>query len=169
MKWLSLVNAVREVRDARQVSDGVAIRFLCQACETGVIQSRQRLWADEEDEDPPNYWMGISPLFWHGATIDLEHHWLVLASGKPMRAVVEINAADLRSCLKSNGAPNKQNVGKGPRIIKLLAEMFPGGVPGPGDYPRKVLRADLLKLDPSLKPLDEATLKKRIEEFNANR
>ena len=88
-----------------------------------------------------------------------------------MRGDIEINADDLRYWLKSQRAsPNKQRtLGKRPRVIKQLAEMFPEGVPDPGDCPRKDLRAELLERDPSLKPLDEETLKRSIEEFNANR
>ena len=59
--------------------------------------------------------------------------------------------------------------GKQPRIIKLLAAKFPFGVPKPGLCPRKSLISELLKLDPSLKTIDEATLKKAIGAYNAGR
>jgi hypothetical protein len=42
--------------------------------------------------------------------------------------------------------------------------MFPNGVPDPAHCPRKTLKADLLKRDPGLKPLDDATLKSAIED-----
>ena len=59
--------------------------------------------------------------------------------------------------------------GKQAQILKLLAEMFPNQrIPAPNLCPRKALRADLLKLDPGLKPLDEATLKSAIAAYNAN-
>src|SRR6478672_5369618 len=52
------------------------------------------------------------------------------------------------------------------RILKLLAGMFSNHrVPAPELCPRKTLRADLLKLDPLLKPLDEATLKSAIDKY----
>jgi hypothetical protein len=84
---------------------------------------------------------------------------------------IEIEADDLRYWLKSQrAAPNKQKaLGKRPRVKKQLAEMFSGGVPDPGGCPRKDLRAELLKRDPSLQPLNEETLKRSIEEFNASR
>jgi hypothetical protein len=173
--WLYLAGAVRAVRDARGVSDGAACTLLCQACESGVVRSRKRPWPEQPDEPPEpiyDHWSPPIPIEdWYGASIDLEHGWLILAGGEIMRGDIEINADDLRYWLKSQrAAPNKQKAfGKRPRVIKQLAEMFPGGVPDPGDCPRKDLRAELLMRDPSLKPLDEETLKRSIEEFNANR
>jgi hypothetical protein len=172
--WLNLVDAVRAVRDARGVSDGAACTLLGNACASDV-RSRKRPWPEQPDEPPEpiyDHWSPpISKLDWYGASIDLEHGWLILAGGEIMRGVIEISADDLRYWLKSQrAAPNKQKaLGKRPRVIKQLAEMFPGGVPNPGDCPRKDLRAELLKRDQSLKPLDEETLKRSIEEFNANR
>ena len=59
--------------------------------------------------------------------------------------------------------------GKTPRIIKLLEKHFPEGVPDPAYRPRKALKTDLLKWDPELDPLDEATLKKAIDNYNATK
>jgi hypothetical protein len=169
--WLHLVDAVMEVRVARNLSDGSACTLLCKACESGVVRSRKRPWPEQPDEPPEpiyDHWTPPIPIDdWHGASIDLSHGWLILAGDKLLRADVEINADDLRYCLKSQRAlPNKQKaVGKRPRVKKLLAEMFPGGVPDPGNYPRKRLKAELLERDPSLAPLDDETLKISIEEF----
>ena len=60
------------------------------------------------------------------------------------------------------------SAGKQPRILKYLSEHFPDGVPEPGLCPRNTLKSDLLKWDPDLEPLDEATLKKAIETYNAS-
>jgi len=59
------------------------------------------------------------------------------------------------------------SAGKQPRILKYLSEHFPDGVPEPGLCPRNTLKSDLLKWDPDLEPLDEATLKRAIERYNA--
>jgi hypothetical protein len=64
--------------------------------------------------------------------------------------------------------PGTDAVGKQPRILKYLSEHFPDGVPEPGLCPRQSLKSDILKWDPSLAPLDEATLKKAIESYNAS-
>lgn len=172
--WVSLVDAVRALRDVRGgVSDGAACAMLERACASDV-RSRKRPWPETDEPPEPIYdqWSPpISKVDWCGASIDLEHSWLILAGGEIVRGEIEIEADDLRYWLKSQrAAPNKQKaLGKRPRVIKLLAEMFSGGVPDPGDCPRKGLRAELLKCDPSLEPLDEETLKRSIEEFNANR
>jgi hypothetical protein len=58
--------------------------------------------------------------------------------------------------------------GKQARIIKYLADRFPDGVPGPAFQPRNALKADVLRADPTLGRLDEATLKKAIDTYNAS-
>jgi hypothetical protein len=58
--------------------------------------------------------------------------------------------------------------GKRPRIQVYLAEYHPKGVPSPAHCSRKILRSDLLNWDSGLAPLDEATLKLAIDEFNAS-
>lgn len=68
---------------------------------------------------------------------------------------------------RNTRAVTSRSVGKQLRILKFLSEHFPAGVPEPGLCPRYTLKADLLKWDPNLKPLDDATLKKAIETYNA--
>ena len=63
---------------------------------------------------------------------------------------------------------NATNVGKRPRIKDYLALHYTSGVPDPAHCPRKTLRSNLLNWDSDLAPLDEATLKLAIDEFNAN-
>jgi hypothetical protein len=58
--------------------------------------------------------------------------------------------------------------GKQARVIPLLREMLQGQpVPPHNLCPRKRLRADLLRRDRSLNPLDLKTLQKAIKEYNA--
>jgi hypothetical protein len=61
-----------------------------------------------------------------------------------------------------------RSVGKQPRILEYLREHLPDGVPEPGLYPRHTLKSDILKWDPGLVPLDESTLKKAIDKYNAD-
>jgi hypothetical protein len=67
----------------------------------------------------------------------------------------------------NSGAAPSRSVGKQPRILKYLSEHFPDGVPEPGLCPRHILKSDILEWDPRLGTLDEATLKKAIEKYNA--
>jgi len=59
--------------------------------------------------------------------------------------------------------------GKQSRIIRLLKEMFPTGVPSRDDCPRQPLTAELVKRDGSLSPLDPKTLKTAIDAYNRQR
>jgi hypothetical protein len=124
--WLNLVDAVRALRDARGVSDGAACTLLCQACESGVVRSHKRPWPEQPDKPPePIYGPPISKLDWYGASIDLEHDWLILAGDKLLRADVEINADDLRHRLGTDEVEFDQipkRAGKrGPKPVKLEA------------------------------------------------
>jgi len=121
--WLNLVDAVRAVRDARGVSDGVACTLLHEACASDV-RSRKLPWP-EPDEPPMDWWPPISNLDWHGASIDLEHGWLILAGDKLLRADVEISADDLRHWLgigrtKVEAVPRRV-AKRGPAPTKLEA------------------------------------------------
>ena len=75
---------------------------------------------------------------------------------KPKTVKIKVAAAISRS------------LGKQPRITEYLRQHFAAGVPGPSLCPRHILKADLLKWDPSLMPLDDATLKKGIDNYNAS-
>ena len=68
----------------------------------------------------------------------------------------------------NTGAVASRSVGKQPRILKYLSEKFTDVVPEPGLCPRHTLKSDILKWDPGLDPLDEATLKKAIDKYNAD-
>src|SRR5262249_11329652 len=140
-------------------------------CSSGV-RPRKRPWPDDEPNPIYDNWgLPMSTSVWHAASIDLEHGWLITEDDKVVRADIEINADDLRHWLKHHSAvARKSRALKRPRVITLLGQMFPDGrVPEPAYCPRKALRADLLKLDPALSPLDDQTLKDSIEEYNANR
>jgi hypothetical protein len=164
--WLSLNDAICAVRDALQVSDRMACTMIVDACATKV-RSRQLPWS--YGEEPAEYWMPISDWDWRCATIHPVHRWLIAAQDRIVRGDILVNADDLNYWHKSQQAAlSKPAVGKRPRIIKLLTEMYPGGVPDPGHCPRKELKAKLLERDPSLDPLDEGTLKKAIEEYNGS-
>jgi hypothetical protein len=73
---------------------------------------------------------------------------------------------DLSAWLKAKQTPPKG--GKRARIIHQLELLYPKGVPNPQLVPRKVLKADLIKRDADLAPLDEGTLKLAIDAYNAD-
>ncbi len=65
--------------------------------------------------------------------------------------------------------PPRSAGGKQSRILARLRQLFPEGVPDRAERPRMPLIADLLKLDPSLEPLNPKTLQKAISSYNATR
>jgi hypothetical protein len=83
-----------------------------------------------------------------------------------MGPIARAATAPTRDDAKSTKPPLTFPNGKRPRIMTYLAEHYPSGVPDPGYCPRKRLKADLLEWDPTLKPLDEATMKRAIDAHN---
>jgi hypothetical protein len=155
--WLLFSRAAAEIEDKLGVSLGVAERTLRELCAKGDIRSIRGTdedLAEEEYAEEPTF---IKPSEWLSLQVDFD--------GKYYN-YVRVSEDDLRYWLASS-KPHKA-VGKKPRILTLLAEMFPKGVPDPARCPRKALKADLLTRDPGLEPLDEATLKSAIDAYNAD-
>jgi len=91
------------------------------------------------------------------------------ASDTPQGTPTEVpNDTKVNVVNTNTGAVASRSVGKQPRILRYLSERFPDGVPEPGLCPRHSLKSDILEWDPRLGPLDEATLKKAIENHNAS-
>jgi hypothetical protein len=89
--------------------------------------------------------------------------WWTESSSTPMEALTDTKV----NVVEPTARPVASRfVGKQPRILKLLSKRFPDGVPEPGLCPRRTLKSDILEWDPSLNPLDEATLKKAIDKYN---
>jgi hypothetical protein len=65
-----------------------------------------------------------------------------------------------------NSRLNQPAGGKQSRILRLLAKMFPTGVPSRDVRPREGLRAELLRRDPTLEPPTLKTLQKAIVAHN---
>jgi hypothetical protein len=77
----------------------------------------------------------------------------------------QATTADVADPVAKNAS---QSVGKVPRIELYFKEHYPNGVPNPAHCPRKALKNKLLKWDSDLTPLDEGTLKKAIDKYNAS-
>ena len=128
------------------MSQHEADRTVRKLCASGVVR------AICVTEDGPTF---IAPKEW--TRDDFDTH-LVYLSCKDLH----------RWWLELQNRPPPKPTGRQPRIKARLAVMFPNGVPDPGHCPRKALKADLLKRDPSLNPLDEATLKSAIDAYNSD-
>ena len=110
----------------------------------------------------------VRPSEWGQVEVDLEdprvivsnddlHHWLD-QQGEPAKPPDKPEAKPKA----------KAKQGKRPRIIALLQQWYPQGVPEPALCVRQTLISRLLKADPTLGPtLDEDTLKTAIDEYNS--
>jgi hypothetical protein len=87
--------------------------------------------------------------------------WQKASQGGP-----DVLDTSLLEWLKAKQNPPARG-GKQPLILRHLAMMFHDKrVPDPSDCSRKALRADLIKRDRRLDPLDFATLKTAIDKYN---
>jgi hypothetical protein len=145
-EWLAFYKAVQAVKQRLSMSTGAAERALREQCASGGIRTIQY-----EDGAPPEY---VKPKQWVDDPPDCDAYSL---------GHLEISVDDLEYWLDHH----RQQGGKQPRILRVLQELCPEGVPPPALAPRKALKADILKRDPSLAPLDEATLKAAIERYNS--
>jgi hypothetical protein len=148
---------------------GSAERRLREQCTTGDIRSIRFTYSHDESsvavedflEDPEL----IKPGEWSKDEVDFK------AEDKPDSQVcIGVSEDDVIHWLIEQPRPvaNAKAVkgGKIPRIKVKLAELYPKGVPEPGLCPRKELQNTLIKRDKSLAPLDLATLKTAIDDYN---
>jgi hypothetical protein len=147
--WVEFNEVLHEEGTGLFTSRQEADRKLRKLCASGAIQTVR--FIPQGGEIVPEF---IPPNEWKRPDFDTT---LVYLSPKDLS----------RQWLELQNKPTPE-MGKQPRIKVLLAKMSPNGVPDPGHCPRKALKADLLKLDPSLDPLDEATLKSAIDGWNAD-
>ena len=142
------------------MSPGAAQAKLRELCASGWVRSQKEPYSfvarQPQGEGPP---VLIEPSEWRRREID------VMTDSDGCKYWVDVSKIDLEHWL--NQQPTEPTAGgKQSRIIRLLKEMFPAGVPNRADHPREPLRAELVKRDPSLKPLDLKTLKTAIEIYN---
>jgi hypothetical protein len=145
-EWVHFHWAANKIGDKLAIAPGAAQARLRRLCESGEIRSLMS-WDEEEPET-------ISPTQWREEDVDLT--W---------RLTVAVSRNDLDRWLDQQPVQPTAG-GKQSRIYRLLSDMFPTGVPHRADRPREQLKAELLKRDPSLAPLDLKTLKTAIDTYN---
>ncbi len=151
--WLYFNRAIIELGDKLAIPPGAAQAQLHKLCASGKIR------AVGTDGDP------LHPLDGEMPTPIPPSEWGSVDDDLPRQEVLVSNI-DFYNWLESQSIPSAVAGGKQSRIARLLAELFPAGVPNRGDCPREPLRAALLKRDPSLEPLDLETLKTAIDVYN---
>src|SRR5436190_19618857 len=136
--------------------------MLRQLCAAGEVQSKKYRMLESKDGEeqlpmPPER---IAPREWRDREVDL------MTDDDGCQYLVDVSGVDVRYWLHASRFHQEQ--GKQPRILALLSEMFPTGhVPDPAFCPPETLKADLLRRDPGLEPLDEAALSTAIDRYNA--
>lgn len=154
-------SASEEIERRFDLSVGAAEKMLREACASEGVRSYKEPYSMEGFEprgEGPR--VEIVPSEWRATEIDMA------TDANGCRYWVYVSEADFRYWLKPKAT--KQRTGKVPRIILHLAQLYPGGVPVAGEAPRTIMKADLLRRDPTLAPLDEATLKAAVDEYNAD-
>jgi hypothetical protein len=146
-RWLYFNRAAIELGDKLAIPPSAAEAQLRKLCASGVIRAVGTNDPDERPEPiPPSEWPDD----------DLPRHQVLVSN------------LDFYNWLNRQAQPSTAG-GKQSRIIRLLKEMFPKGVPSRDDCPRQPLTAALIKRDPSLSPLDPKTLKTAIDFYNRHR
>jgi len=143
-RWFCFDRASVELGDKFAIPPSAARAQLRKLCASGEIRA---VGTDDYDGPTPE---PIPPSQWPDDDLPRGEVW--------------VSNIDFYGWLERQ--PTRPTGGKQSRLSRLLAEMFPTGVPARADCPREPLRASLLKRDPSLKPLDLKTLKTAIEAYN---
>jgi hypothetical protein len=151
----------QQIERSLAISPGASQAKLRELCKSGEVRSWREPYSmqggEPQGEGPRER---IEPSLWRQREIDL------MTDSDGCKFFVSVSKTDLDDWLDNN---RKKAVGKRPLVRELLAAMYPDGVPDPPFCVRKTLVADLRKCDRRLRSLDEDTLKKAIEEYNADR
>ena len=147
-EWLQDFEAIPLIRDARGVSEAVAVKLLVEACAEGVV----RAWQLPPFGDPKGYGLSIPAFVWHGAhfadgvlfeagTDIFTHPGEGGGYGHGIYGIIEFNAEDLHYWLNIAPTPRKQkSAPKGERIKDAIDALFPdGSVPPQKDLPNPEL------------------------------
>jgi hypothetical protein len=111
---------------------------------------------------PPDFAVTLRRTDWVGSKNYTEGG--ALWTSNPVREIApRVDAEHLNDVL------NPKAAGKVPLLIEQFKLMFPEGVPPPSQQPRKPLAGELIRTIPALGGnLDQATLKKAIDTYNAS-
>jgi hypothetical protein len=129
-EWVEFHWAASEIGDKLAIRPGAAQARLRKLCASSEI--RALTFVEDDQEQAPEW---ISPSQWRDENI--------AASSD-----VAVSRNDLRNWLSHQSSPPTAG-GKQSRLVRLLAEMFPEGVPNRADCPREPLRAELVSVIPA--------------------
>jgi hypothetical protein len=164
--WGDFYMAADNIAATLDISVGLAQAKLRHLCATGEVRA---LEADDVGEEP-DFPTRIPPSRW--LTEDVDFIGSVGFEDHSSLTSVVVSEDDLRYWLDRQqpeppASPQPDRGGKQSRIQRVLAELYPNGVPGLGDCPRQRLTAELIKRDPTLgSSLSLATVRTAINTYN---
>jgi hypothetical protein len=133
-EWLNDYEAIALIRDARKVSEAVAVKLLVEACAEGRVRTWQRAC-----DGPKDFGLSIPAFVWRDAhfadgvlfeagTDVYTHPGEEGGYGHGVNGIIEFNAEDLHYWLNVALTPRKQrSAPKGERIKEALDALFPDG------------------------------------------
>jgi hypothetical protein len=145
-EWLGDFGAIPLIRDARSVSEAVAVKLLIEACAESLVRARQRACWEEKD-----FGVAIPAFVWRDAhfadgvlfeagTEMYTHPGEDGGYGYGMNGVIEFSAEDLSYWLNVAPAQRKQrSAPKGERIREAINALFRNGIPPQKDLPNSEL------------------------------
>jgi hypothetical protein len=145
-EWLECFQAMPLLRNARGVSEAVAVKLLIEACAERLVRVRQRACWEEKD-----FGVAIPAFVWRDAhfadgvlfeagTDMYTHPGEHGGYGYGVNGIIEFNAGDLHYLLNIAPAQRKQrSAPKGERIREAIKVRFPDDVPPQKDLPNSEL------------------------------
>ena len=145
-EWLQDFVAIPLIRDARGVSEAVAVKFLIEACGESLVRTRQRACWEEKD-----FGLRIPAFLWRDAhfadgvlfeagTDVYTHPGEDGGYGHGVNGIIEFNAEDLHYWLNVAPPQRKQrSAPKGERIREAIHALFHGVIPPQKDLPNSKL------------------------------
>jgi hypothetical protein len=146
-EWLGDCEAIALIRNARKVSEAVAVKRLVEACAEGLVRSWQRAC-----DEPKGFGLSIPASAWRDAhfadgvlfeagTDIYTHPGEEGGYGHGVNGIIEFNAEDLHYWLNVGPTLRKQrSAPKGERIKEAIDVLFPHGVPPQKDLPNAGLK-----------------------------
>jgi hypothetical protein len=159
--WLSFYSAALEIEQRFRLSQAEARKKLRKACADQQISSMKAPY-EEPGQFPFEFWTRITPDEWRERQVDYDG-----PNADGCMTEVMIFEKDFQYWLSQQMPPEKKKQARGivPLIIEHLQAMYPDGVPDPAHCPRKALKADLMAKHKRFASLDDATLKRAIDEL----
>ena len=142
--------AIARIRNARKVSEAVAIKVLIEACAESLVRAWQRgCW------EPKGFGLSIPAFVWHGAhfadgvlfeagTDMYTHPGEEGGYGYGVNGIIEFSTGDLHYWLNIAPPQRKQRTApKGEKIREAINALFHGVIPPPKDLLNKKLIKDV--------------------------